>query len=536
MKELPALPRSDPDNPNNNSVEQLATGQWLASDKAIRALSIQENDPDSVNPVVLGRLDDDEGTSHLISFDDDRHMVSVAGSRAGKGNSLIIPNLLFYKGSVVCIDPKGENASVTAKYRRDSLGQKVYVLDPYRVASVPDDLRATFNPLNWIDPEDKEVTEDAALLAESMIISDKSKDPHWDESARTFIKGLILLILTLDDPALRRFSTLFEFASVGFNSDEDDLPSIDDLLDLMQGTDDFDGSIAAVGASLSQMGDNERGSVFSTTRRNIEFLESPSIQENLHESSFNPSDFNTSESGVTLYIVLPEWRLSTHSRWMRMVINSLLQSFQRTPKTSSNQPATLFILEEFASLGYLQSIERASGYIAGFGVKLWSILQDLNQLKDIYPTRWETFLGNAGILTAFGNVDKTTLEYLSSRTGQVEITRMMATKNFQNSNSETSQSMWQALQSTLNSDESLPTGFMPQSESTSDSSSVSYAPQLHLSPLILPDEISRYFSRERGLLLALISGLSPMRLHRIVTHTDPVFAPRADENPYHRSG
>ena len=60
-------------------------------------------------------------------------------------------------------------------------------------------------------------------------------------------------------------------------------------------------------------------------------------------------------------------------------------------------------------LGHLESIERAAGYIAGFGVKLWVILQDINQLKSLYKDRWETFLGNAGTLTAFGNVDVTTL-------------------------------------------------------------------------------------------------------------------------------
>ena len=52
-----------------------------------------------------------------IGVRDDRHMMTVAGSRAGKGISTIIPNLLEYPGSVLVIDPKGENARITANRR-----------------------------------------------------------------------------------------------------------------------------------------------------------------------------------------------------------------------------------------------------------------------------------------------------------------------------------------------------------------------------------------------------------------------------------
>jgi len=52
-----------------------------------------------------------------LGLDDDRHFVTIAGSRSGKGTSAIIPNLCIYPGSVVCLDPKGENASITAARR-----------------------------------------------------------------------------------------------------------------------------------------------------------------------------------------------------------------------------------------------------------------------------------------------------------------------------------------------------------------------------------------------------------------------------------
>ncbi|WP_096703523.1 type IV secretory system conjugative DNA transfer family protein [Magnetospirillum sp. 15-1] len=152
-----------------------------------------------------------------LGLDDDRHFVTIAGSRSGKGTSAIIPNLCLYPGSVVCLDPKGENATLTAARRGggaegcEGMGQPVFVLDPFGVADVPDELRAGLNPLALLDPDSPSVVNDAELLAEGLVVSTDPRDAHWDESARNFIKGLILhLVATMDNPSLftlRRFLT-----------------------------------------------------------------------------------------------------------------------------------------------------------------------------------------------------------------------------------------------------------------------------------------------------------------------------------------
>src|SRR5665213_2062052 len=77
---------------------------------------------------------------------DDRHIVTIAGSRAGKSRDVLAPNLLRYPGSVVVIDPKGELARHTAT-KRAGFGD-VFVLDPFNI--VPPEVagfRASFNPL-----------------------------------------------------------------------------------------------------------------------------------------------------------------------------------------------------------------------------------------------------------------------------------------------------------------------------------------------------------------------------------------------------
>jgi hypothetical protein len=78
-------------------------------------------------------------------------------------------------------------------------------------------------------------------------------------------------------------------------------------------------------------------------------------------------------------------------------------------------------MDEFAALGKMDVIETAAGLMAGYGVKLWPILQDLSQLKRHYPQSWETFLGNAGLHQFFGNTDLTTLEHVSKRLGKTAV-------------------------------------------------------------------------------------------------------------------
>ena len=82
---------------------------------------------------------------------DDRHMLTIAGSRGGKGVSALVPNLLLYPGSALVIDPKGELAQITAARRghgsdrvTECLGQDVYILDPEDIViGYP---RASWNP------------------------------------------------------------------------------------------------------------------------------------------------------------------------------------------------------------------------------------------------------------------------------------------------------------------------------------------------------------------------------------------------------
>ena len=81
----------------------------------------------------------------------------------------------------------------------------------------------------------------------------------------------------------------------------------------------------------------------------------------------------------------------------------------------------LFLLDEFAALGRLEAVERAMGLMAGYGLQLWPILQDMSQLRALYGPKANTFVANAGVLQTFGVNDLETAEWLSRLLGRETI-------------------------------------------------------------------------------------------------------------------
>jgi type IV secretion system protein VirD4 len=186
------------------------------------------------------------------------------------------------------------------------------------------------------------------------------------------------------------------------------------------------------------------------------------------DGSIDLADLKRTKS--TIYLSLPAMRMGTCSRWLRLFVNLALAQMELVQ--NSPEHSVLFCLDEFAVLGHMKTIEDAAGQLAGLGVKLWPILQDLTQLKALYGDRWETFLGNAGIVQFFGNSDLTTLEWISKRMGETTI---------------------------VNKSKSDP-GYLART--TQGTKGESYSEAVH--PLMTAEEVSRFFGRDDPLLRQLI--------------------------------
>ena len=154
--------------------------------------------------IWLGR----DAANQPVGVDDDRHVFTAAGNRSGKGISFIVPNLFLWPGSSVVIDPKGENAAITAQHRASRDGHQVVAIDPFDEAGLPAEFVGTFNPLDMIDIESDDAIDVAGMIADSLIVKANAKDMHWDETARDLITALILHVCDTDEPDRRHLGTV----------------------------------------------------------------------------------------------------------------------------------------------------------------------------------------------------------------------------------------------------------------------------------------------------------------------------------------
>jgi type IV secretion system protein VirD4 len=429
------------------------------------------------NGLIVGRAT----KGWLMRYDEPAHLLTLAPTRSGKGVGVIIPNLLTADRSVICIDPKGENARITSRARA-AFGP-VFVLDPFEISGQPP---AAFNPLAHLDASSRDLAEDVALVADALVYDPPGQvgEAHWNEEAKALIAGILLHIVTSRAPQQRSLGTLRDLLTTSPER-------FDAQLETMQKSRKAGGLVARAANRHLGKSDREAAGVLSSAQRHTHFLDSPRMVSVLSRADFN---FGELRNGVgSIFLVLPPDRLATHARWLRLLVTQALSDLSRTPRTGDAVGVqVLFLLDEFAALGRLEPIERAYGLMAGYGVQLWAILQDIHQLKSLYGERSGTFLANAGATQVFNVGDIETATWVSRTLGV-------------------------STQTTYSTSESAST---TSGKSGSFSSGSSTALSFVRRDLATPDEI---MSMSRDQLILLRPGFRPIAAEKLRYYEDAEF-------------
>lgn len=482
-----------PTGTTNQSTVPFSThgsARWGTSDEILKNGHIHMLDS-SISGLALARVKDAK-PGYDQRFKYVGHVITVAPNGSGKGIGAVIPNLLEYPGSCLVLDVKGENAAVTARARQE-MGQKVYHIDPFKVNG---NVSAAFNVLDRINLSDADCVSESAMLADSLVISEgqSSTSEHFDESAKTLIQGMILHVANLE-PEDRHLGELRRLLT----SDEETF-----LITLAEMASDETlafGIPARAANTLMGMADRERGSVLSTARRNTAFLDDPRIAQALSRSDFDLAAIK--EDLMTVYLVMPANKITNNSRFVRLFIGTVIASIT----ASSKQPPhrVTFVLDEFAQLGYMKAIEDAVSLMRGYGLAFWVFLQDLSQLKGVYP-RWQTFMANSAKVF-FGTDDYDTAKYISDSLGQTTIEY-----------------------ETQNEGKNSGTGLSGGGGSMNRGKSAGSSQQFTGRHLLTPDEVMR-LGPERP--IVLVKGEYPYQLTRLNYLIDSEYVGKADPNPYH---
>ncbi len=328
---------------------------------------------------------------------------------------------------------------------RARAGSRIIRLNPFNVLGLGSD---GFNPIAVLELT-KLFPDDAMQLAEA-VIRMEGKDPHWSQAAQDLVAALIMYVrLVIPNGSFADVRRLLGRDENGWRllvrggldldpikyakwlntppkkRDRRYLPPVEHNGKL------YPGMIAAATkhgwpqietkiASFGNMAPENRElhSVLRTAQTQTRWLDSPSVQEDLSKNSFDWRSIR--ERPTTVYLMLPADRMAgQHSAWMRLMVASIVQKLMKD--TRPPKVPILLMLDEYYALAEgdgFPIVSRNLPIFRGFGIKLWTVWQDLNQAKHLYGDSYETFVNNAGIVQAFAPQDLFSSNFLSQLTGQ----------------------------------------------------------------------------------------------------------------------
>ena len=335
--------------------------------------------------IVLGRH-----RGKLLVFNGDLHAFLAAPTGSGKGVGFVVPNLMYWQGSAVVLDIKGENHTLTAGWRAGELRQNVYFFNPMQEAG----RTHRFNPLAYVREGDLRIA-DVQLIGH-ILVPAEGNDPYWADAARDLFTGLSLLVLDVG-PSLGWPVTLGQVHRL-IRSEKDPAEVLPALIQ------DCDEAGIAVSdwARRLVLGfcnepDKPRGSIRSTLATKLSLWANPIIDAATAANDFDVRTLR--KKPQTIYLAIAPDDLVRVAPLVRLLIEFTLSANTRTNERPDDDPALcvplLLLLDEFLSLGRMEKLVHALSYVRGWGIKVATVIQSEAQVRAVYGQEMaEAFIDN----------------------------------------------------------------------------------------------------------------------------------------------
>ena len=160
---------------------------------------------------------------------------------------------------MLVIDPKGENAAITARTRRDQLGHTVHIVNPW--GELEEHYKklgfacATYNPLDAIDRTDPNAVAVAQSLAATICPITDPKERFWQGSAANVLAAVFLWIS--DNPKEEKTLARARYMITRSRADFKKI-----LLQMMSST-AFDGAISEIVSQYYDLADDTYSGIMS---------------------------------------------------------------------------------------------------------------------------------------------------------------------------------------------------------------------------------------------------------------------------------
>jgi len=326
-----------------------------------------------------------------------RHVLVIAPTRSGKTACIATPNLLNWSGSIVATDVKLELFHKTSGFRA-AHGHDVFLFAPFA-----QDFRTNcWNPLDGVrrgaNGQGVYTMQDLMAIA-TVLYPTKAGDEtskFFATQAQNLFVGLALLVLETKGLPF----TISQVLKMSAGKVDGGLPEflrgiLQQRVDLSaQCRDSLLQFLSATGDTLS--------SIKATFDAPLLVFRNPLVAAATDRSDFKLSELRRRRMSIYLGVSPRDMEMGSVllTLFMSQVLHSNLDALPEHDPTLKHE--LLLLMDEFRVLGKMSVLVDASGYVAGYNVRLLTILQSQGQLVELYGREGaRSFMTNHGVKVVF---------------------------------------------------------------------------------------------------------------------------------------
>lgn len=359
--------------------EEIHGSARFANDKDLEKSGLFKKE--RTKPVLLlGKADKGKFSGQYCATEGQTFVGVSAPTGSGKGVGFVLPNLVNYSDSVVCMDIKLENFLKSAGFRQQG-GQSVYLFSPDGYAVTKGDLERgilrshRWNPYYYIRRSEAFRIGDVQVMANSLYpLTGDGKADMWNQLAQKLFVGLSLWML--DSEKVTGVTPTFPY-----------------LLSLRGGQfytwlrsevkKDYlsDECVSAINSFLDFPNETQ-GSILATFDAQLDIFADKTVAAAVSGNDFDLRDFR--RKGMSVYVGVQPPNKGRFGRLLNLFFEQLIsENTRQTPeKDDSLTHQLLALLDEFPALGRINQIKESIGYTRQFNLRYALIYQDQSQLED----------------------------------------------------------------------------------------------------------------------------------------------------------
>lgn len=358
-------------------------------------------------PIYMGKTtyyEDPKIGGRPIGVNTQSMQLTVGKPGGGKSLYTAWTELLTWPHGCFVLDPKGEHYMMTGQQRFRKFGAQSYAIDPWHKISRSiatekiglmtgaEGMRGYINPLDSIDLTAITARDDLMLIVQASIYREANENAvsrHFREAATKIMLGLMVHVLDQWPKEHHNLPAIYNTFLTGTpDGGELSKDAQDKLIGDMSGNEVLGGAPMEAAKYLREASPNEKSGYITTMITAFSWVKNPAIRPVIEKSNFLLSDIK--QNKVSAYLVIPFEYMNEHRRFIQTLVSmGLLACREDAP----DDRWTLFLLDEFYSLGKFKPIAEGLVTLRSRKIKLHMFLQNIGQLKENYDN-WEAFMSS----------------------------------------------------------------------------------------------------------------------------------------------